>query len=112
MQTQDTRKEAKTPDNEDKYFVCSVCGVREKYHVECDGIKRLGLRFLEKVYFVKDGSGEDLGGFAVGSHCSLCRRAVCHASDCSVFYAKRFCKPCFRQTSLQFPPQIRQAFGK
>lgn len=100
------------PTEEDNYFVCSVCGMREKYHVECDAIKRFGLRFLEKVFFVKDGAGEDLGGFAVGSHCSVCRRAVCHASDCSVFYAKRFCKACFLQHSLQFPPQMRQAFGK
>lgn len=96
----------------DNYFVCCACGMREKYHIECDGIKRFSLRFLEKVYFVRDGSGEDLGGFAVGSHCSVCRRAVCHSSECSLFYTRRFCKACFLHSSLQFPLQLRQAFTK
>ncbi|CAN8005378.1 unnamed protein product [Ixodes pacificus] len=61
---------------EDKYFVCDVCNMREKYHVETDAIKRLELRFLEKVYLIKDGTAEDIGGFAVGSHCSECDRNV------------------------------------
>ncbi|KAM7294802.1 cysteine-rich DPF motif domain-containing protein 1 [Ixodes scapularis] len=95
---------------EDKYFVCDVCNMREKYHVETDAIKRLELRFLEKVYLIKDGTGEDIGGFAVGSHCSECDRCVCLSSECSVFYTRRFCKDCFSSRSRQFPPQIGQIF--
>lgn len=95
---------------EDRYFVCALCGMREKYHLECEHIKHLELRFLEKVYFIKDGTGEDLGGFAVGSDCSECHRPVCHSSECSIFYSRRFCKDCFERHSPEFPAQIRQCF--
>lgn len=45
----------------------------------------------------------------VGAKCSTCDRAVCIDAACSIFYAKRFCRPCAQQRMKDFPAQIQKA---
>uniref|UniRef100_A0A8C3E1E0 Cysteine-rich DPF motif domain-containing protein 1 n=1 Tax=Corvus moneduloides TaxID=1196302 RepID=A0A8C3E1E0_CORMO len=48
----------------------------------------------------------------VGSHRSLCSRAVCVGTDCSLFYSKRFRFPCVKENLKAFPLEIQEGMDK
>ncbi|NWW30412.1 CDPF1 protein, partial [Panurus biarmicus] len=47
-----------------------------------------------------------------GSLCSLCSRAVCVGTDCSLFYSKSFCLPCVKENLKAFPLEIEEDTDK
>ncbi|NWH95737.1 CDPF1 protein, partial [Aegithalos caudatus] len=65
---------------------------------------------LEEAYILKDPFTPEKDKFLIaGSHCSLCSRAVCVGTDCSLFYSKCFSLPCVKENLKAFPLGI-QAF--
>ncbi|NXW70140.1 CDPF1 protein, partial [Hirundo rustica] len=66
---------------------------------------------LEEAYIMKDPFTPDKFLIA-GSHCSLCSRAVCIATDRSLFYSKSFCLPCVKENLKFFPLEIQEDMDK
>ncbi|XP_058661197.1 cysteine-rich DPF motif domain-containing protein 1 [Ammospiza caudacuta] len=48
----------------------------------------------------------------IRSHCSLCSRAVCVGTNCSLFYSKSFCLPCMKENLKAFPLEIQEDMDK
>ncbi|NWT23737.1 CDPF1 protein, partial [Cardinalis cardinalis] len=48
----------------------------------------------------------------IRSHCSLCSRAVCVGTNCSLFYSKSFCLPCVKENLKAFPLEIQEDMDK
>ncbi|NXA88992.1 CDPF1 protein, partial [Melanocharis versteri] len=73
---------------------------------------------LEEAYVMKDPFTPDKDKFLiVGSHCSLCSRAVCvvmlfSLQDSSLFYSKRFCLPRVKENLKAFPLEIQEDMDK
>ncbi|NXR23198.1 CDPF1 protein, partial [Cinclus mexicanus] len=68
---------------------------------------------LEKAYVMKVPITPDKDKFLItGSHCSLCSRAVCVGTDCSLFYSKSFCLPCVKENLNTFPLEIKEDMDK
>ncbi|NXK64096.1 CDPF1 protein, partial [Sylvietta virens] len=68
---------------------------------------------LEGVYVMKDPFTPDKDKFLIaGSHCSLCSRAVCVGTDCSLFYSNSFCLPCVKENLKAFPLEIQEYMDK
>ncbi|XP_063301127.1 cysteine-rich DPF motif domain-containing protein 1 isoform X1 [Pelobates fuscus] len=68
---------------------------------------------LEESYIAKDPFSPDKEKFLIlGSHCYLCKQVVCVGTECSLFYSKRFCLPCFIKNKGEFPKEIQQDFDK
>uniref|UniRef100_A0A8C3TP75 Cysteine-rich DPF motif domain-containing protein 1 n=1 Tax=Catharus ustulatus TaxID=91951 RepID=A0A8C3TP75_CATUS len=62
---------------------------------------------------VKDPITHDRDKFLIaGSRCSLCSRAVCVGTDCSLFYSKSFCLPCVKENLNAFPLEIKGHMDK
>ncbi|NXO16870.1 CDPF1 protein, partial [Oriolus oriolus] len=68
---------------------------------------------LEEAYVMKDPFTPDKDQFLIsGSRCSLCSRAVCVGTDWSLFYSKRFCLPCVKESLRAFPLEIQEDMDK
>ncbi|KAM4784461.1 LOW QUALITY PROTEIN: cysteine-rich DPF motif domain-containing protein 1 [Cyanocitta cristata] len=67
---------------------------------------------LEEAYIMKDPFTLEDKFLIVGSHCSLCSRAVCVGTDCSLFYSKRFRFPCVKENLKAFPLEIQEGMDK
>ncbi|NWW58288.1 CDPF1 protein, partial [Ifrita kowaldi] len=71
------------------------------------------IMLLEEAQIMKDPFTPDKDKFLIiGSHCSLCSRAVCIGADCSLFYSKRFCLPCVKENLKAFPLEIQEDMDK
>ncbi|KAL6075513.1 Cysteine-rich DPF motif domain-containing protein 1 [Balamuthia mandrillaris] len=101
-------------------FTCSICGMEYPYHHF--GNKPpfcASIIYLEDCYVLKDPFDEEQGRqqekalpICVGSHCSICQRAVCVQASCSLFYTHRFCTDCFDRHQQHFPPQLQKERSK
>ncbi|XP_044013609.1 cysteine-rich DPF motif domain-containing protein 1 [Aphidius gifuensis] len=88
-------------------FECSSCKLYEKFDYK--GTKppfARNILFLEDCYVMKDpfslpNRGEVL---VIGGDCSICNKQIC--SNCSIFYAKRFCNECLTNNVDKFPVQL------
>ncbi|KAJ1528719.1 hypothetical protein ONE63_007112 [Megalurothrips usitatus] len=88
---------------------CSYCNFEERYHYK--GQKppfAKAFVFAEEGYVMRDpfsppGKGQCL---LIAGDCSLCNKAVCCSSECSLFYTKRFCISCVRKNIGYFPQQV------
>ncbi|NXM70888.1 CDPF1 protein, partial [Serilophus lunatus] len=91
-------------------FECQLCGLTAPYTYY--GLKPPNSRavvLLEEAYVMKDPFTPDKDRFLIlGSHCSLCSRAVCVRTECSLFYSKRFCLPCVKANLKAFPLEIQE----
>ncbi|NWZ62641.1 CDPF1 protein, partial [Acrocephalus arundinaceus] len=68
---------------------------------------------LEKAYVMKDPFTPDKDKFLIaGSCCSLCSRAVCVGTDCSLFFSRSFCLPCVKENVKAFPLEIQEDMDK
>ncbi|NXI00766.1 CDPF1 protein, partial [Pachycephala philippinensis] len=68
---------------------------------------------LEEAYVMKDPFTPEKDKFLiVGSHCSLCSRAVCFGTDCSLFYSKRFWLPYVKENVKAFPLENQEDMDK
>ncbi|NXY31165.1 CDPF1 protein, partial [Pomatorhinus ruficollis] len=68
---------------------------------------------VEEAYVMKDPFTPDKDKFLIAeSHCSLCGRAVCVGTDCSLFYSKSFCLPCVKENLKAFPLKIQEDMDK
>lgn len=106
-----TSKEAKGETTEDPGGIvsCSYCNFEEQYHYK--GKKPPFARsfvFLEEGYIIKDpfSPPDKRQCLLIAGDCSMCGKAVCCSSDCSLFYVKRYCVLCARKNSAYFPPQV------
>ncbi|NWS61660.1 CDPF1 protein, partial [Chunga burmeisteri] len=95
-------------------FTCQLCGLTAPYTYH--GQKPPNTRsvvLLEESYVMKDPFTPDKDKFLIlGSHCSLCGRAVCVGTECSLFYSKRFCLPCVNENLKAFPLEIQEDMDK
>ncbi|XP_038049345.1 cysteine-rich DPF motif domain-containing protein 1-like [Patiria miniata] len=94
-------------------FQCSLCDFKSPY--DYFGSKppfANAVVLLEKAYVLKDPFVPEGRHITVGSHCSVCKRAVCAGQDCSLFYTKRFCLPCVKKHFNEFPQEIQQELEK
>ncbi|XP_046548757.1 cysteine-rich DPF motif domain-containing protein 1-like isoform X1 [Haliotis rubra] len=95
---------------EEKEFICSNCNFKAKYNYH--GTKPPFLKsliLLEEAYVMKDPFSTEGGLVTLGAQCSLCNKPVCIATDCSLFFTKRFCLGCVTDHLDEFPKEIRQA---
>ncbi|KAJ8672976.1 hypothetical protein QAD02_004237 [Eretmocerus hayati] len=91
--------------------VWKCCHCRLEEHYDYKGNKppfAKHLSFSEDCYIMKDpfsslNRGEIL---ILGGDCSICNRSVC--LECSLFYAKRFCKACAFENSRYFPSEVQK----
>ncbi|NWT57329.1 CDPF1 protein, partial [Erythrocercus mccallii] len=68
---------------------------------------------LEEAYIMKDPFTPDKDKFLItGSHCSLCSRAMCVGTDCSLFYSKCFCLHCVKEKLKAFTLKIQEDMDK
>ncbi|NXS89831.1 CDPF1 protein, partial [Erpornis zantholeuca] len=99
-------------------FKCELCELSALYTYYGQMPPNSG-SLLEEAYVMKDPFTPDKDKFLiVGSHCSLCSRAVISIlcillvmlfslQDCSLFYSKRFCRPCVKENLKAFPLEIQ-----
>lgn len=96
-------------------FLCEVCGLTESYnYYGCKPPFHKDITFLENCYMMKDPfqSAGTKSFLLLGSECVACKRVVCQASSCSIFYTKRFCLDCARSSIEEFPPEMQKRIGK
>lgn len=90
-------------------FQCSQCTLKENYHYFGRQLPfNNKVKFKESCYVLKDPfTLPSKNQFLIlGSNCSICSNAVCHSSECSIFFTKRFCNNCVRNNLDGFPTQI------
>ncbi|XP_033647650.1 cysteine-rich DPF motif domain-containing protein 1-like [Asterias rubens] len=91
-------------------FQCDVCDFKSPY--DYYGSKppfvHAAVSLKEEVYILKDPFVAEKRHITVGSHCSICRKAVCAGQDCSLFYTKRFCLQCVKENITEFPNEIKK----
>lgn len=96
-------------------FLCEMCGLTESYnYYGCKPPFHKDITFLENCYIMKDPfqSAGTKSFLLLGSECVACKRVVCQASSCSIFYTKRFCLDCARTCIEEFPPEMQKRIGK
>ncbi|XP_053574989.1 cysteine-rich DPF motif domain-containing protein 1 [Bombina bombina] len=95
-------------------FECQLCRLSVPYtYFGQKPPNTHSLVLLEESFIMKDPFSPDKDAFLIlGSPCSLCNRVVCVGTECSLFYAKRFCLPCVLKNKDGFPPEIRQDLDK
>ncbi|XP_028584460.1 cysteine-rich DPF motif domain-containing protein 1 isoform X1 [Podarcis muralis] len=95
-------------------FECELCGLTAPYSYYGQKPPNAAcVTLLEECYVMKDPFTSDKDKFLIlGSQCSLCCKHVCVGTDCSLFYAKRFCLPCLKLHLNEFPVEIRQDLEK
>ncbi|XP_062347557.1 cysteine-rich DPF motif domain-containing protein 1 [Cinclus cinclus] len=103
-------KEVETPGE----FKCELCEFSAPYtSYGWMPPNSITLVLLEKAYVMKVPVTPDKDKFLItGSHCSLCSRAVCVGTDCSLFYSKSFCLPCVKENLNTFPLEIKEDMDK
>ncbi|NXC59385.1 CDPF1 protein, partial [Aleadryas rufinucha] len=111
----DAPKEVQTPGE----FECELCELPDPYtYYGRMPPNSHSIVLLEEACVVKYPFTPDKDKFfIVGSHCSLCCRAVCivmlfSLQDCSLFYSKRFCLPCVKENLKAFPLEIQEDVDK
>ncbi|NWZ03932.1 CDPF1 protein, partial [Loxia curvirostra] len=68
---------------------------------------------LEEACVMKDPFTPDKDKFLIiRSHCSLCSRAVCVGTNCSLFYSKSFSLTCVKESLKAFPLEIQEDMDK
>ncbi|CAB3359416.1 Hypothetical predicted protein [Cloeon dipterum] len=83
-------------------FCCSICRLEETYHCRgpvpyfCKTVRVSPDSYIARDPFMPPGQRSFL---LLGSDCYACSKPVCQA--CSLFFAKRFCKPCAVVISYQ-----------
>ncbi|KAL9853911.1 cysteine-rich DPF motif domain-containing protein 1 [Geothlypis trichas] len=71
-------------------------------------LKLFFFRLLEEACVMRDPFTPDKDKFLViRSHCSLCSRALCVGTNCSLFHSKSFCLPCVKENLKAFPLEIQ-----
>ncbi|KAL8194470.1 UNVERIFIED_CONTAM: Cysteine-rich DPF motif domain-containing protein 1 [Gekko kuhli] len=95
-------------------FECELCGLRVPYsYYGQKPPNTYSVTLLEDSFVMRDPFTPDKDKFLIlGSECSLCSKRVCVGTDCSLFYAKRFCLPCANSHSEEFPLEIKQDLEK
>ncbi|NXN91873.1 CDPF1 protein, partial [Rhinopomastus cyanomelas] len=95
-------------------FTCELCGLKAPYTYYGKKPPNTGsVVILEESYVMKDPFTPDKDKFLIlGSHCSVCRKAVCVGADCSLFYCRRFCLPCVNKNLQAFPLEIQEDVSK
>ncbi|XP_048371772.1 cysteine-rich DPF motif domain-containing protein 1 [Sphaerodactylus townsendi] len=95
-------------------FDCELCGLHVPYsYYGNKPPNAYSVTLLEDCYVMRDPFTSDKDKFLIlGSECSLCRKRVCVGTDCSLFYAKRFCLPCTNSHIEEFPLEIKQDLEK
>lgn len=90
-------------------FLCALCGWSELYHAHGTSLPfARGIVFNEDAYAMRDPFvpyGPNLYLF-IGAPCSVCQRLVC--VNCSIFYAKRFCRECATSNVEHFPVEVQK----
>lgn len=87
---------------------CFCCSLEERYNFK--GTKppfAKHLYFSEDCYIMKDPFSPPNRGeiLVLGADCSICGNPVC--MECSLFYAKRFCKVCALKNIEHFPLKLQ-----
>ncbi|KAG5891248.1 hypothetical protein JTB14_004362 [Gonioctena quinquepunctata] len=80
-----------------KYFQCSTCIFKEKYEYFGSNpslVKNYIL--LEDAYVIEDPFTAPKQGkiIILGSHCIVCRKAVCKDANCSIYFDGSYCIEC------------------
>ncbi|EIE21941.1 hypothetical protein COCSUDRAFT_33587 [Coccomyxa subellipsoidea C-169] len=97
-----------------KTFSCCLCGLTAPFesfgrslgdHSRSSNKSKIIL--LEDSYLRQDPFASRSRPLFLGAHCSLCQKMVC--SSCSLFYTRRFCKPCALLHRKAFPPELQLA---
>ena len=105
----DSKKPEANVADEGGQFVCSCCGWSERYHGHGASVPfARGIVFNEDAYVMRDPFvpyGQNLY-FFLGAACSSCHQLVC--TNCSLFYAKRFCGRCAGRDIQHFPVEIQK----
>ncbi|KAF2369218.1 Cysteine-rich domain DPF-motif [Trinorchestia longiramus] len=104
--------ETTKPDPDGGIFLCCRCSMTERYSYYGRSPRFLrDIVFLEDCYVMQNPFSAAGGGadrfVVLGSHCTACGECVCQGTQCSVFYAKRFCMDCARANSNEMPPEMR-----
>ncbi|EFJ45950.1 hypothetical protein VOLCADRAFT_63186 [Volvox carteri f. nagariensis] len=89
-------------------FACSLCGFEAPFKHFGASLPSV-CSFLEEGWLAVDPFSIQARPVFLGAPCSACGRAVCTAEACSVFYSKRFCRPCARSNAEAFPAAVRKA---
>ncbi|NXH90973.1 CDPF1 protein, partial [Edolisoma coerulescens] len=104
-------KEVQTPGE----FKCELCELSAlyTYYGQMPPNSRSHEVPSEEACVMKDPFTSDKDKFlVVGSHCSLCSRAVCVGTDCSLFCSKRFCLLCVKENLKAYPLEIQEDMDK
>lgn len=119
---QDVKVEPDNSDNIDpandkeeiKYFLCTICGLREKYDYfgkEPPFTKMLKL--VDDCYVIEDPFLPPKQGqfIILGAHCTTCSKSVCKDIKCSFYYERMYCLKCAKETKT-FPQSVLEKLKK
>ncbi|CAN8212718.1 unnamed protein product [Coccothraustes coccothraustes] len=106
----DAPKEVQTPGE----FRCELCELSALYTYHGQMLPNsYSIVLLEEAYVMKDPFTPDKDKFLIiRFHSSLCSRAVCVGTNCSLFYSKSFCLPCVKENLKAFPLVIQEDMDK
>mmetsp|Transcript_20387 Transcript_20387/g.36579 ORF Transcript_20387/g.36579 Transcript_20387/m.36579 type:complete len:109 (+) Transcript_20387:251-577(+) len=96
----------------DHFFSCEECGFRAPYLVfdrtldEKESEDSSKILFLDRGYLCLDPNSINRRPLLLGGHCAICKKRICAAPSCSIFYAKLLCLPCCRTHASELPPEI------
>lgn len=92
-------------------FRCFACKMEETYdYLGKNPPDSKYLTLVEESYVKKDpfSHPREKQFLVLGSNCSVCSQAVCQATECSIFYGKRYCQQCAAARKSSFPEQLRK----
>src|SRR5262245_31314297 len=102
--------EAPKPEDSGGQFQCAVCRLSERYDYKgrSPPFSRWAT-FTEDSYVQRDpfSPWRDAQFLLLGSDCAACSHPVCQAQGCSLFYARRFCRPCAEGNAEKFPHEVQ-----
>ncbi|XP_063011860.1 cysteine-rich DPF motif domain-containing protein 1 [Melospiza melodia melodia] len=106
----DAPKEVQTA-GEFRYELCELSALYTNYGQMSPNSHSIVL--LEEACVMRDPFTPGKDKFLIiRSQCSLCSRAVCVGTNCSLFYSKSFCLPCVKENLKAFPLEIQEDMDK
>ncbi|XP_059481965.1 cysteine-rich DPF motif domain-containing protein 1 isoform X2 [Neocloeon triangulifer] len=102
---QETKKKE---DTQGGTFQCCVCKLEETFHCRgpipffCKTVRLSADSYVARDPFTPL---QQRSFLLLGSDCGVCGNPVCQS--CSLYYTKRFCKPCALETASKFPAPLK-----
>lgn len=92
-------------------FICSNCSLKQSYDYKgCNPPFAKNICTIDESYIMKDPfSPSNKNEFLIlGADCSICKKSVCVATNCSIFFKNTFCKKCAIKQKDLYPERLQK----